>query len=239
MRERLSHQLLRYCIVGLTAVSLDLCVFRVLTAHSVAPLLAAAASYPLATVVHFSANRSWTFNAYERRPLSQLPGYAGVVATGWGVTVSTVALCTGALHVSPLLAKLIAIAVTLPMGFLGHKHVTFGSGVVKTVRSLYERVRVRRFAFSSRALVAFLVCADAAIFAGGTGLARYSFSVAVDPRSSAILILALLLANFVLLTLLFAALAAGGIIVSRLAGRAMSRIPRLALSVHPHRPRSS
>jgi len=78
---------------------------------------------------------------------------------------------------------------------------------------------------SNRILVAFLVAADAAIFAGGAWLERYSLSVAADPRSSAVLILSLLLANLVLLVLLFGAVSAATIGLARI-GRTISAFLR-------------
>ncbi|HKU68789.1 MAG TPA: hypothetical protein VJP85_13510 [Candidatus Baltobacteraceae bacterium] len=76
---------------------------------------------------------------------------------------------------------------------------------------------------SNRTLLAFLIAADLAIFGGGAWLTKYSFSVAADPRSSALLILALLLANLVLLVLLFVAITAGGVVATRLAAQAIAR----------------
>ena len=69
---------------------------------------------------------------------------------------------------------------------------------------------------SNRILVAILIAADATIFAGGAWLERYSLSVAADPRSSAMLILSLLVANLVLLVLLFGAVSAATIGLARI-----------------------
>lgn len=75
---------------------------------------------------------------------------------------------------------------------------------------------------SNRALVAYLVISDAAIFGGGAWLERFSLSAAADPKTSAVLILALLTANFALLVLLLSAVGATSLCVARL-GEAISR----------------
>jgi putative flippase GtrA len=33
------------------------------------------------------------------------------------------------LHLNPLVAKLIAVAINFPLGFIGHRTLTFGSGL--------------------------------------------------------------------------------------------------------------
>ena len=76
---------------------------------------------------------------------------------------------------------------------------------------------------SNRALVAYLLVSDAAIFGGGAWLERFSLSAAADPKTSALLILALLTANFVLLVLLLSAVGATTIGVARL-GQTVARV---------------
>lgn len=214
-------QLFRYGIVGATALTVDVLSFQSLAAHGVAATLAAAISYPLAGVLHFTLNRAWTFAAFHRKAVRQIPAYVTVVGVGWLLTVAVVACCTLTLHMAPLAARAAAVIATIPIGFLGHKYVTYGKGVTASAMAMLRRAR-----FSNRMLVAFLIAADGAIFAGGASLERYSFSVAADPRSSALLILALLLANFVLLALLLAAVTAGGVVAARLASGAIARAIR-------------
>jgi hypothetical protein len=76
---------------------------------------------------------------------------------------------------------------------------------------------------SNRALVAYLILSDAAIFGGGVWLERFSLSAAADPKTSALLILALLAANFVLLLLLLGAVGAATVGIARL-GQALARV---------------
>lgn len=212
-------QALRYYVVSAFAVAIDVSIFQVLAAGGAAAPVAAAISYPLAGAMHFTTNRSWTFGRPGRNAIAQIPAYLAVVATGWAATVAVVAYCTLSFHMPALPAKAAAMLVTLPIGFLGHKYITYGRGLRATVSAVVRRLHV-----SSRVLVAFLIAADAAIFAGGASLERYSFAAAADPRSSARLILALLLANFALLAVLLAAVAAGGVIATRLASHAIARI---------------
>jgi hypothetical protein len=69
---------------------------------------------------------------------------------------------------------------------------------------------------SSRSLLALVVLADIAIVFGGTRLEEFSLRSAFDPSSSALLILALLAANLVLLGIVGLAVAASSMLLYRL-----------------------
>jgi hypothetical protein len=56
----------------------------------------------------------------------QAPAYLFVYGSVWLVTIGVVAYCGSVTGFTPLESKGAALAVTLPMGFLGHKYITFG-----------------------------------------------------------------------------------------------------------------
>ena len=137
MIRLLDYQPVRYYCVGATALFIDVCVFQTLVLLGFVPVGAAALSYGVAGTVHFLSNRIWTFKALHRTPTAQLPTYAGVVIAAWAVTVVVVGACTANLHFSPLAAKFTAIAATVPMGFFGHKYLTFGIGLRSLANHLF------------------------------------------------------------------------------------------------------
>jgi putative flippase GtrA len=74
-------------------------------------------------------NRIWSFQAYHRSISSQAAAYVFVYALIWVLTVVVVAYGTGVVGLTPWQAKIAAVIVTLPIGFLGHKYFTFGTGI--------------------------------------------------------------------------------------------------------------
>ena len=140
MIRLLNYQPVRYYCVGATALFIDVCVFQTLILLGFVPVGAAALSYGAAGTVHFLSNRIWTFKAFHRTATAQVPAYAGVVLAAWVATVLIVGFCTANLHFSPLAAKFTAIAATVPMGFFGHKYLTFGIGLRSMANHLFARM---------------------------------------------------------------------------------------------------
>lgn len=131
----------RYYAVGALALGIDVTLFRGLIGASVPPVGAAALSYALAAGAHFLINRTWSFKAFDRSALSQARTYTAVLFVAWITTIAVVGFGTGVLHLSPLVSKALAIVVTLPMGFLGHRYLTFGAGVRAALRAAYLRCK--------------------------------------------------------------------------------------------------
>lgn len=132
----LRYRPIRYYCIGSASLAIDVCVFQFIVLLTGAPVLAAVCSYAVAGVFHFTMNRIWTFKAFHRSAVLQVPAYGLVVATAWVITVCIVAWCTGVPHLNPLVAKFIAIGFTLPIGFFGHKYLTYGSGVIASLQVL-------------------------------------------------------------------------------------------------------
>lgn len=129
MRPPLAAQVFRYYSVGALSVVIDVGLFQTFVLFHLLPAAAAGIASPIAAAVHFTLNRNWSFRAHEGALAAQAVRYAGVYGIIWAVTVGVVAYCSTVLGLAPLACKGAALAVTLPMGFLGHKFITYGEGV--------------------------------------------------------------------------------------------------------------
>ena len=144
LTPKIALQLAKYYSVSVLALATDLALFQVGTTAHVAAPTAGAVSYAVAALLHFTANRQWNFRNFDRSPLRQARTYAVIFVSAWAITVGIIAECTIVWHMQPLVAKLIAVAVTLPLGFLGHKHFTYGAGFTPLWRALVARAGAKR-----------------------------------------------------------------------------------------------
>ena len=103
------------------------------------PPAAKAISYVLSLMVHFTLNKYVTFGGGVRSVGRQLGTYLVVAAVCGVVAVAVVAALTRWLPQHPMLANLVAVAVTTPLSFLGHRTYTFGG------KSLRESVGFGRW----------------------------------------------------------------------------------------------
>lgn len=135
--------LLRYLLIGGIVFVVDVGAFQLLLLfHTYVPL-ATTLSYGSAVVVHFTLNKFFNFKNFERSTLRQFRTYLLVVAVCWLITVLIIQIGIGRLGLTPLQAKLIAVVLNIPIGFVCHKYLTFGAGVRTRLRQL-QRSRVRR-----------------------------------------------------------------------------------------------
>ncbi|HZY99762.1 MAG TPA: GtrA family protein [Candidatus Baltobacteraceae bacterium] len=131
-------QLARYVFIGGFVTCLDLGSF-VLFLHAGWPLLAViTASWAIAVATHFSLNKYVNFRAHDRPTHQQMVTYAVISAVTW---LTTIAIVKGAISLgaSPVAGKVLAIAFNVPIGFFGHRYLTFGRGIVATARHLLGR----------------------------------------------------------------------------------------------------
>ncbi len=141
LTSALRYQPVRYYSLAAVATVMDLALFQSLVFLGASAAIAAAFSCAAANVLLFVANRVWTFRSFRRRPLAQARTYGVVVGIAWTVTIAVVAWCTTVMHLSPLTARCIAFATTVPIGFFGHKYLTYRSGFRAGVRELFGLVR--------------------------------------------------------------------------------------------------
>jgi putative flippase GtrA len=132
------YQLARYLSIGGFTFCVDVGSFALML-HARWPLtLVATLSYALGTATHFTLNKYANFRAHDRPVRHQLVTYLIIVGACGAITVAIVD--GGALlGLKPLVAKLIAIAVNLPIGFLAHRYLTFGRGIFAALQRLFAR----------------------------------------------------------------------------------------------------
>ncbi len=134
----LPFQLARYLTIGGLATALDVGTFALLL-RARWPLLAViTAAYGVGVATHFSLNKYVNFRAHDRPIQRQALTYAVVAFTCW---VTTTAIVKGAvaLGAAPLVGKALAVAFNIPIGFFGHRHLTFGRGIGAALRRMLSR----------------------------------------------------------------------------------------------------
>lgn len=131
-------QFSRYLVIGGAAFVIDVGSFKMLLSLQRFVGVAATLSYLLAISLHFTLNKYVNFKAYDRRTTEQASTYLVVAFVCW---CTTIAIVEGgvALGLSPMLAKLFAVAINFPIGFAGHRLLTFGPGIVKVAHRLLRR----------------------------------------------------------------------------------------------------
>ena len=133
-------QLARYASIGGFVTCIDVGSFA-LFLRAGWPLLAViTASWALAVVTHFSLNKYVNFRAHNRPTHHQAATYAVVVGTTWFTTAAIVKAAV-ALGAPPLVGKAVAIAFNVPIGFFGHRHLTFGHGIHAALKAVLTRRR--------------------------------------------------------------------------------------------------
>jgi putative flippase GtrA len=133
-------QLARYASIGGFVTCIDVGTF-VLFLRAGWPLFAViTASLGLAFATHFLLNKYVNFRAHDRPAHHQAATYAVVAGTTW---LTTTAIVKGAvaLGAPPLLGKFVAIAFNVPIGFFGHRYLTFGRGINATLKEALRRRR--------------------------------------------------------------------------------------------------
>ncbi len=122
-------QLLRFGLVGGSGYVVNLIAFAILTgAGDLHHIVAAIGAFLVAVTNNFVWNRMWTFRAEApgRRPAHQGMRFLTVSVVGLGVNLAILeALVTGA-DLGELPAQAIAVAVAMPVNFIGNKLWTFG-----------------------------------------------------------------------------------------------------------------
>ena len=132
------RQLIRYVAIGGAVFVISTGSFVFLIQHHVELFLATSISYALDVLSHFTLNRCVNFRNFDRSWQAQARTYGLVVTVQWLLTLGIVALGVGA-GLSPLAAKLVAVATNVPVGFFAHRYLTFGQGIFAMFRRLQLR----------------------------------------------------------------------------------------------------
>ncbi len=105
--------------------------------------MATTISYGLAVTAHFTLNKFLNFRNFERSTLSQFRTYGVVVVFLWIISMLLIEVGVRAFGLLPMQAKILAIAVNIPTGYVANRYLTFGGGIRGTWRR-WQRSRWRR-----------------------------------------------------------------------------------------------
>lgn len=133
---RAAPHFLKYLAIGGFVFVIDAGTFQILVWRHVPLPVGATIAYGAALVTHFSLNRWLNFRNFERTVQAQATTYATIVFFQWLITLGTIEAVV-LLGFLPFVGKVVAVLVNIPIGFLAHRHVTFGSGL----RSIRARLR--------------------------------------------------------------------------------------------------
>lgn len=126
--------LLRYVAIGGVCFAIDFSILRSLLFGRTMPwALAATIAFVLANGVHFVLNKWLNFRNHDRELHEQFGTYVGVLAVCLAITIATIGVL-GHFGVAALTAKVVAIIINVPVGFLGHRYLTFRAGLAPWLR---------------------------------------------------------------------------------------------------------
>lgn len=129
--------LARYLAIGGFVFAIEIASFQAFVHAGFLLPVATSLSFLLAVSAHFTLNRFFNFRNFERTIVQQAGTYAVVAAFALFVQNAIVQVGVHVLTLSPLAAKVAGIAVNVPLGFLGHRYLTFGRGIGAALRRLY------------------------------------------------------------------------------------------------------
>lgn len=82
-------------------------------------------AYILSVVVHFLGNRYFTFQSHRQHSFSQIKRYMVLLLINYCLTLATVTTSVALLHLSPYIGIVLAIALTVGIGFIISKKYVF------------------------------------------------------------------------------------------------------------------
>ena len=129
----------RYLLIGGFSFALNYAVLQTLLHLHAAEWAAWATAFLASLVAHFTLNRFLNFRNFERTIVQQAGTYAVVAGLCGIVQIALGPLLLRVLpasKLSSLIALAIVVAVNVPVGFLGHRYLTFGAGIAATLRRL-------------------------------------------------------------------------------------------------------
>jgi putative flippase GtrA len=136
-------QFVTYASIGGFVQVVDIGFFRTFLYLRTVPEVAATVAGAIAMVVHFSLNKYVNFRNHDRPVYRQAGTYLAVGVVWWIVTLAIISTLTRIFGVPPLYAKLVAVAVNFPVGYLAHRYLTFGKGIRQTYRGWRDQQRAK------------------------------------------------------------------------------------------------
>jgi putative flippase GtrA len=120
-------QLLRFGIVGASGYAVNLAVFALLSgALDVHHIPAAIGAFCVAVINNFAWNRHWTFDATVGHMGFQAARFFTVSVLGLGLNLALLKLFVTGAGMPELPGQALAVALTMPVNFIGNKLWTFG-----------------------------------------------------------------------------------------------------------------
>ncbi|HEY8001816.1 MAG TPA: GtrA family protein [Solirubrobacterales bacterium] len=121
-------QLFKFGLVGGSGYAVNLVVFALLTgALDVHHIPAAVGAFCVAVINNFWWNRHWTFGAGDGHAGFQAARFFAVSVLGLGLNLVLLELFVTGLELAELPAQALAVALTMPVNFVGNKLWTFDS----------------------------------------------------------------------------------------------------------------
>jgi putative flippase GtrA len=121
-------ELFKFGLVGGSGYAVNLLVFAVLTGgFGLHHIPAAIGAFAVAVVNNFWWNRHWTFGAGDGHAGFQAARFFTVSLLGLGLNLALLQLFVSVLEFAELPAQALAVALTMPVNFIGNKLWTFDS----------------------------------------------------------------------------------------------------------------
>jgi putative flippase GtrA len=119
-------QLFKFGVVGATGYVVNLAVFALLTqAFDVHHIPGAIGAFCIAVSNNFVWNRHWTFRARDGHPGFQAARFFAVSVAGLGFNLLMLELLISSFGLDEVPAQAIAVALSMPVNFIGNKLWTF------------------------------------------------------------------------------------------------------------------
>lgn len=119
-------QLLKFGLVGCSGYLINLAVFAVLTVNlGMHHLIAAVGAFCVAVANNFVWNRHWTFEPGDGHPAFQAARFFTVSVGALLVNLAVLEALIGGTSIDGVVAQAIAVAMAMPLNFLGNKLWTF------------------------------------------------------------------------------------------------------------------
>lgn len=118
----------RYVTIGAVAVAVDVTCFQALVLQRVFLPVTTTIAFACGVLAHFTLNKLWTFRVRGAPHAFQIVAYLTVLSASFIVTQLVIETLVLGFHVVPIVAKIVAIFVQLPVGFFGHRYITFRNG---------------------------------------------------------------------------------------------------------------
>lgn len=119
-------QLFKFGIVGASGYVINLTVFGVLThALDVHHLASAVVAFCVAVTNNFLWNRHWTFRATAGHPGFQAARFFTVSVSALALNLALLELLVSVVGLAALPSQAIAVAIAMPVNFIGNKLWTF------------------------------------------------------------------------------------------------------------------